>query len=703
MADLVKFTIDGRELEAPPGTLVIDAAKRAGIEIPSFCYYEGYALQAACRMCLVEVEKMPKMQVACTLPVGNGMVVHTDSAQVRGARKSTLEFLLTNHPLDCPVCDKGGECELQDMVFRYGAGESRFTETKLHVDEQQWSPVVFYDGPRCILCFRCVRACDEGMGVGALGVVNRGAVSLIAPNLGDHLNCDECGQCIDICPVGALTSGAYRYQTRPWEMEHVGTICTHCSNGCKTTFGVRNDEIIRGNNRDRSGINGEFLCIKGRYAFDFSHHADRLQSPMIRAANGKLEPASWSKALSTIAEKFSQIKARDGKFGIIGSNHTSNEENFYLQKFARQGLGTNNIDHHRTGDVVALVDALSGTTGQLATSEDLYERKAFLIIGADLAIEQPFISFQLRANKRHHDAHIYVVTAGNVREDHYSTKSIRKGSGTELDALAELRDALAAEPELVILFNDTVKGDDVRKLVEFGQSLGNAVKYCPLLDYSNSRGAIDMGLLPELLPGYQASQTPGLTVGEMLAANDLDAVWIVGANPLKEGPLGSQKAFVVVQDMFMTESAARADVLLPAASAYEKNGTVTNVCGEVQRLKRAISTIGAKPDLEIIGLIAKEMGLAAQMGPWLPETVYNEIRRTVKGYDIPLALVTVGAQQTTPVNGRVGVESRPDLIWSAHDNLFTSGTLGRYSRILNSVIEKHLTQAPPDKEEYVRQ
>ncbi len=703
MADPIKFIIDGHELEAAPGTLVIDAAKRAGIEIPSFCYYEGYSLQAACRMCLVDVEKMPKMQVACTLPVANGMVVHTDSEQVRTARKYTLEFLLTNHPLDCPVCDKGGECELQDMVFRYGAGESRFTETKIHVDEQQWSPVVFYDGPRCILCFRCVRACNEGMGVGALGVVNRGAVSLIAPNDGDHLNCDECGQCIDICPVGALTSGAYRYQTRPWEMEHVGTICTHCSNGCKTTLGVRNDQIIRGNNRDRSGINGEFLCIKGRYAFDFSDHAERLQSPMIRAANGKLEPASWSKALSTIAEKFGQIKARDGKFGVIGSNHTTNEENFYLQKFARQALGTNNIDHHRTGDAVTLVDALSGTTGKLATTQDLYERKAFLIIGADLAIEQPFISFQIRASKRHHDAHIYVVSAGAVREDQYATKSIRKPEGSELDALAELRDALAAESELVILFNDSVKGDDVRKLVAFGQSLGNAVSYCPLLDYSNSRGAIDMGLLPELLPGFQASGAPGLTVGEMLAADDLDAVWIIGANPLKAGPLGSKKAFVVVQDMFLTESAQRADVLLPAASAYEKNGTVTNVCGEVQRLKRAISTIGAKPDLEIIGLIAKEMGLAPQMGPWLPETVYNEIRRTVKGYDIPLALVTVGAQQTAPVNGRVGVESRPDLIWSAHDTLFTSGTLGRYSKILNSVIESRQAEKHPDKEEYVRQ
>ena len=702
MADLVKFTIDGRELEAAPGTLVIEAAKRAGIEIPSFCYYEGYALQAACRMCLVEVEKMPKLQVACTLPVGNGMVIHSDSPQVRQARKYTLEFLLTNHPLDCPVCDKGGECELQDMVFRYGAGESRFTETKLHVDEQQWSPVVFYDGPRCILCFRCVRACAEGMGVGALGVVNRGVVSLIAPNEGEYLNCDECGQCIDICPVGALTSGAYRYHTRPWEMEHVGTICTHCSNGCKTTLGVRNDQIIRGNNRDRSGINGEFLCIKGRYAFDFAEHPERLQSPMIRGPKGKLEPVSWSKALNKVAEKFADIKGRDGTFGVIGSNHTTNEENFYLQKFARQCLGTNNIDHHRTGDVVTLIDALSGTGAQLATTQDLYDRKAFLIVGADLAVQQPFLSFQIRANYRHHDAHIYVVTPGSVREDNYSMKSVRAASGTEMSALAGIRDALGREPELVILFNDAIKGDDVRKLVEFGQSLGIPVKYCPLLDYSNSRGAIDMGVAPELLPGYQPSQMPGMTLREMLDSRSLDALWVVGANPLKEAPLASESTFVVVQDMFMTETAQRADVVLPAASAYEKSGTVTNVCGEAQRLKRALSTIGTKPDLEIIGLIAKEMGLAAQMGPWLPETVYNEIRREVKGYDIPLAMVTVGAQQTAPVNGRVTVESRPDLVWSAHDNLFTSGTLGRYSKILNSVIERRLTHAHPDKEEYVR-
>src|ERR1035437_3851220 len=437
MADLVKLTIDGKPLQAKPGTLVIDVAKTAGIEIPAFCYYEGLTLQAACRMCLVEVEKMPKLMTACTLTVSEGMVVRTDTPQVHSARKYMLEFLLTNHPLDCPVCDKGGECELQDMTFRYGVGESRFTDEKVHTPEKQFSPVVFFDAPRCILCYRCVRICDEGLGVNALGVINRGVVSEIAPNKGDHLECDECGACIDICPVGALTSGAYRYQTRPWEMTHVGAICTHCADGCKTTLGTRNDRILRGNNRDSSGINGEFLCIKGRYAFDFYDHAERLQAPLARI-DGKLEPVSWAKVLELIANKFGAIRSRSGEIGVVGSNHTTNEENFLLQKFARHGLNTNNIDHHRTGDVVTLIDALSGGTGQLATTQDLYEKKAFLVIGTDLALEHPFLSFQIRASHRHHEAHVYTITAEKVREDNYAVRAIRKPAGQEIEALEDL-------------------------------------------------------------------------------------------------------------------------------------------------------------------------------------------------------------------------------------------------------------------------
>src|SRR3954451_15781133 len=749
MADPVNFTIDGQALQAAPGTLLTNAAKEAGVSIPAFCYYDNLSLQAACRMCLVEVEKTPKLQVACTLPVAEGMVVHTDSPQVRQARKGTLEFLLTNHPLDCPVCDKGGECELQDMVFRYGAGESRFRETKIHVDEKQWSPIVFYDAPRCILCYRCVRICGEGLGVNALGVGNRGAAAEIVPNKGDHLECDECGACIDICPVGALTSGAYRYQTRPWEMTHVGTICTHCADGCKTTLGTRNDAILRGNNRDRSGMNGDFLCVKGRYAYDFYAHPERLQAPLVRK-NGKLEETSWGEALKVVADKFTATLQTGGTFGVIGSNHTSNEEDFYLKKFATNILKTPNVDHHRTGDVMTLVDSLSGKTGKLATMADLYERKAALVIGADLALEHPLLSFQIRANYRHHQAHVYAVTEGPVREDKYSVQSVRVGGPATKNvgdlglapgrapgattsgpgnapgggegvtpnaatagpgprwepvngqgratgdpvgdvhphnvttapadyfaALESLREKLKAEPELVILFNDAIKGDDVRRLVDFGESLGIPVKYVPLVDYSNSRGAIDMGVVPG---------EGGMRLQEMIAA-DLDVLWVVGANPYEGG--GQRKAgFLVVQEMFLTETAQLADVVFPAANAYEKNGTVTNVTGEVQRLKHAINTMGAKPDLEIMGFIAREMGVAAALGPWAPLTVFEEIRRNVHGYDIAVPVIaTGGAAQTMPVNGRVPVEDRPDLVYSDHNGLFSSGTLGRYSKVLNSVAE----------------
>jgi NADH-quinone oxidoreductase subunit G len=329
-----------------------------------------------------------------------------------------------------------------------------------------------------------------------------------------------------------------------------------------------------------------------------------------------------------------------------------------LQKFAREVLRTNHIDHHRTGDLPALLDALSGTSGQLATVADLYQRKAFLILGADLALEHPLLSYQIRANYRHHRARIYVVTPKPVREDNYAAAIVRGGD------YESLRDQLKGEPELVILFDDSLKGDGIRKLVEFGQGLGIPVKYICLLDYSNSRGAVDMGLTPG---------EGGMRVGEMLEA-DLSVLWVVGANPY-QGPGARRAGFMVVQDLFLTETAQVADVVLPAACAYEKNGTVTNVTGEVQRLTRAVNTMGAKPDLEIMGFLAREMGAAAALGPWTPEAVLEEIRK---------------AAQTTPVNGRIPVENRPDLAHSDHNGLFASGTLGRYSRVLNSVVESRV-------------
>ena len=365
----IRFKIDGRELSVAPGTLVIEAARREGIGVPSFCYYPGLSLQAACRMCLVEVEKAPKLQTACTLVAVNGMVVRTDTEQVHRARKEMLEFLLTNHPLDCPVCDKGGECELQDMTFRYGAERSRFVEEKLHTPEIKWSNLVYYDAPRCILCFRCVRVCDEGMDVKALGVGMRGAQSVIIPNEADHLDCVECGMCIDVCPVGALTSGTYRYHTRPWEMTYVPTVCTHCSNGCKTTLSVRNHQIIRANNRDLSGFNNDFLCAKGRFGFDFTYHPERIRQPLLRR-NGKLEPATWEDALDAAATRLAAIRAESGadKIGFYGSNRTTNEENYLLGRIARGSIGTNNLDHHRTADYAGLMDLAAGPREKAPTA-----------------------------------------------------------------------------------------------------------------------------------------------------------------------------------------------------------------------------------------------------------------------------------------------------------------------------------------------
>src|SRR6202166_1400893 len=442
MAD-VSLTVDGKKLTAPAGTLLIEACKSASIEVPSFCYYPNLSLQGACRMCLVKVEKMPKLQTACTTVIGEGMVVTTDSDEIRQARKGMVELLLGNHPLDCPVCDAGGECELQDMTFSYGAAESKYLEPKNHKDEQQWSPVVYFDRPRCILCYRCVRVCGEGMDVWALGVQNRGVSSIIAPNKEDHLECEECGMCIDICPVGALTSGAYRYKTRPWEMKHVGTICTHCGDGCKTTLGVRRAdtgmEIVRGDNRDKSGANGDFLCIKGRYAFDFANHEERLTRPLIRQ-NGKLTPATWEEAFALIGKTFAEIRGRDGgaSIGVIGSNRTTNEENYLLSKFARVVLKTNNVDHHRTADYPALAAALRGKASATASMADVYTAPAILLIGNDPTEQHPLLAWQIRNNVRLHRGRLYVINSKPIKLRRQATNFMQIPAGTESKVAAFL-------------------------------------------------------------------------------------------------------------------------------------------------------------------------------------------------------------------------------------------------------------------------
>ncbi|HEX8817517.1 MAG TPA: NADH-quinone oxidoreductase subunit NuoG [Terriglobales bacterium] len=771
---LVNLTVDGKPISAPAGTLLIEACKGVGIEVPSFCYYPNLSLQGACRMCLVKIEKMPKLQTACTTVIGEGMIVSTDTPEIHQARKGMVELLLGNHPLDCPVCDAGGECELQDMTFAYGAADSRYIDIKNHRDEQQWSPVVYFDRPRCILCYRCVRVCGEGMDVWALGVQNRGVSSIIAPNKEDHLECEECGMCIDICPVGALTSGAYRYKTRPWEMKHIGTPCAHCADGCKTTLGVRRSdtgmEIVRGDNRDKSGINGDFLCIKGRYAFDFANNEERLTVPLIRK-QGRLTPSTWEEAFDLIGKRFREIRDKDGgaAIGVIGSNRTTNEENYLLQKFARVVLQTNNIDHHRTADYPAFTAALRGKPDVTASMRDVFNAPAILLIGNDPTEQHPLLAWQIRNNVRLHRAKLYVINSQPIKLQRQAASFTQIPAGSEgklaaflsgddsaadaiatektnRDAWIALRDKLRGEQGLIIIFGSEIRGNDIAALVKFGSAVPGA-KFVCLSDYANSRGAADMGLYPDLLPGYHRVSeakhfeqewgaiptTAGLTFFEMAEqakTGKLKALYVVGANPIARfgvDPYVFDNHFVVVQDMFLTETAIMADVVLPSANAYEKSGTFTNTCGDLQIVKKAGEVSGAKSDFEMIVRIAaatgfdvhklvpfgrgeaadmgqsrgaqsgeadraavwlEAHGLEPKMSPFEPMAILDEIQRLVPGYDVSrMELLAGNDQHTALTNGGPGAIHKTDLIVPANDNLFTSGTLGRYSKTLNSVME----------------
>ncbi len=737
----VTFTLNGQQVVTSAGTLVIEAAKKQGVEVPSFCYYPGVtpASVAACRMCLVEVEKMPKLQTACTLVATEGMVVKSDTEQVHKARKDMIEFLLSNHPLDCPVCDKGGECELQDMTFRYGLDHSRFSEEKLHYPEEKWSPLVYYDAPRCIMCFRCVRVCDEGMDVKALGVGARGVHSVIIPNEPGQLACEECGMCIDVCPVGALTSGTYRYQTRPWEMQYVPNPCTHCSNGCKTTLSVRNNEILRANNRDGSGVNGEFLCGKGRFGFDFTNHAERVRQPLVRR-NGKLEPASWEAALEEVARRLKLVRDKHGAnaIGVIGSNHTTNEENYLLNRFARATLGTNNIDHHRTADYAGLAAALGpDAKTALATMADIYNAPAVLLIGNDVTQQNPLVAWQIRTGARHHKLRLYVINGIESKIHRQATKLVQTAKGGERaavrwlthaegtfdaptsEALAQLKAALEAEQDVVILFGAEIQGPALRDLVSFAARIGGATKIMALSDYSNSRGAADMGLLPDRLPGYAAlhdsgerarfgkiwgAEIPsasGMTARAMMdasVAGKLKALYVVGANPVKtfhvaEPDKLGRLELLVVHEMFLTETAQRADVVFPAASSYEKDGTLTNTAGEVQMTHRSIDPQGPRSDFDLIRILSHQLGMLGVGAPIrlrTPEAAFDEIRQNVTGYDLPVSSLLGGGAPQSAATCKAP-EPSYDVpvgnIFSANDFLFTSGSLGRYCSKLTSTKE----------------
>ena len=611
--ELIKVTIDGQEFHVPKGARLIDVCRENGIGIPSFCYYKDLALQASCRMCLVRIEKMPKLQTSCTIICTDGMVVTTESDEVQKAQRSMGEFLLANHPLDCPVCDRGGECELQEVIFDWGDVEERFTERKNAQPEKYLSPVVANDPQRCILCKRCTRVCDEWMGEEAIEAGNRG-VNTVIGTYGGWLNCSQCGNCIEVCPTGTLLDGTYRHETRPWELDQTISTDPYSSDGMQISVGTRNGAVHRIVARDRyvNGLNGEFLDVKARFGHAFVNHPSRIRTPMIRyAKGGNLIPATWDQAISFIAAKFKE----SGSVGTIASPRLTNESIFTLRRFAEMA-GNGNYALAESFDLAPVFDNLSVP---LATHNDIRYAKTLLLIGGEPEEEQTFTAKQIRQAVNNDKAKLIVVNDTPIRltdcasvflhinrgaydafafafADSADDSTLSKLGITSDEFEAVLRTVGETQGDLVIMLGSDLSPNALAALAaatsNFSSDSGRILLH-PLAKYNNSVGANDM------MPARKTIED---------VARNANALLIGGS--LQDASILEGRDFVVVQEMFETDTTAYADVVLPASSFVEVDGTYTNNAGNVQRVRKAIDNLHqSKPDWMITTLIARELGV----------------------------------------------------------------------------------------------
>ena len=611
--ELIKVTIDGQEFHVPKGARLIDVCRENGIGIPSFCYYKDLALQASCRMCLVRIEKMPKLQTSCTIICTDGMVVTTESDEVQKAQRSMGEFLLANHPLDCPVCDRGGECELQEVIFDWGDVEERFTERKNAQPEKYLSPVVANDPQRCILCKRCTRVCDEWMGEEAIEAGNRG-VNTVIGTYGGWLNCSQCGNCIEVCPTGTLLDGTYRHETRPWELDQTISTDPYSSDGMQISVGTRNGAVHRIVARDRyvNGLNGEFLDVKARFGHAFVNHPSRIKTPMIRyAKGGNLIPATWDQAISFIAAKFKE----SGSVGTIASPRLTNESIFTLRRFAEMA-GNGNYALAESFDLAPVFDNLSVP---LATHNDIRYAKTLLLIGGEPEEEQTFTAKQIRQAVNNDKAKLIVVNDTPIRltdcasvflhinrraydalalafADSADDSTLSKLGVTSHEFEAVLRTVGETQGDLVIMLGSELSPNALAAFAaatsNFSSDSGRILLH-PLAKYNNSVGANDM------MPARKTIED---------VARNANALLIGGS--LQDASILEGRDFVVVQEMFETDTTAYADVVLPASSFVEVDGTYTNNAGNVQRVRKAIDNLHqSKPDWMITTLIARELGV----------------------------------------------------------------------------------------------
>ena len=656
---MVKFTIDGREVEAPEGMMLADAALEYGeTEIPVFCYDKKIGPPVgACRMCLVEIEGMGgKLQAGCSVPVREGLEVKLDTPEVKAAQEAVLEFILINHPLDCPVCDKGGECPLQDQSFGWGGGLSRFVEPKRHFEKPlALSPLVAIDRERCILCYRCVRYSQEVSEDYQLVLEERGNETYVTTFDGHPYVAPFSGNIIELCPVGALTSRPYRFRARPWDIEQAGTLCTLCPAQCNVSLTVRDERVLRVLQRDHEGVDDGWLCDKGRFAYQSIHVDERVTTPMIRDG-GELRPVSWEVAFGSAVEA---LRRAGEKTGAIAGGETSNEEGLLLGYLMREALGSGDLDSRPGGELpLGLLRGL-GDPALQASVPDLQDAHAVLVLDCEPIDDIPILDLRLRKAVRHHGVKLFLAGDRPSALDERATARVRyapgrggafaaaleialAGSG-DLDALSEacaaagadgaevreLADALAqAGDEVVILWGERLTaGKDgarsARALLNLAARLGLSGRECAgLLEVpsgSNGRGLREAGVLPNAGPGLSDLPAAGRDypqIGEALASGELTALLLVQSDPLLDAGDGElweralEKApSVVAFASFLTPGVREhATVVLPAESYAEKEGTVTHPDSRVQRLRRAIARQGeTRAQWQVLADLAGEL------------------------------------------------------------------------------------------------
>lgn len=763
--------INGKEITVNDGTLILDAARDAGYHIPTFCYQADLVGLGSCRMCLVEIEGQRKLQPSCVTPVLDGMAIQTESPTVVSARSSMLEFLLANHALDCPVCDKGGECELQDMVYKYGPRKGRHAEKKHRFHEKDYviSPVIVKNSNRCVQCTKCVRVCQEVVGRGVLGALGRGEEQEETSFYRSMLDCDQCGNCIEVCPVGCFMRLPYRYKSRPWDLKGTDTICPYCATGCRMVIEERDGEVVRSRAQLGVGLNSETLCARGRFGYDFINSPDRLTWPLVKKF-GKLEPATWEETFDFIRDRLTGISG--DKVGGIASSRLTNEELYLFARLFRTGLKSPNIDTDKRWEPAA-VKAFASATGMSeggVSVFDCMEADSVFIVGTHLSDENPVVDYIVRRLSALRGTNVIIASPRAMKLDSSATNKLRHAPGAERQllislclSLGRLSDKLSAHAGLASLRGAGpeadlgtvgVTDDEVeavaRKLnasesvsiiagtgflrfpdangplavlVDALRSAGKKVNVLPVLDRCNQRGAWEMGVHPDLGPGYSEVRTKGIGAGEMLDAassGKLDALYVVGED-LVSGSRDEKAAiealsrlkFLIVEDIFFTETAKLADVVLPGASYAEKEGTFTNQEGRVQSIKRLFAPPGqSKSDLEIIGTILKAFTGTSPTTTRRSAPVFAELRKEVPMYgDVDLEFVnkkntddkldnkaalikasTHKIQAVSPPLGSGAVTGSGDFTLITGNHLFHSGRLSRKSDILSGLLKEAVVE-----------